>query len=257
MNQIDISITILTALLTSGILMLFIENQHVADLVHQQYLAKMKPFIHKLSNYFNYVNLANPLWLKTDSTNKATVNRFTTKIDTFRSYAYEITRCGQDYPVDYFSAQEMENICEEINNVWYEWEQHKTLLPKNLKNEYDVAQNGAMAYLQEVFPKKDYSDLGIIEQIANVSSDFYNEVYAPIKHLPKRFENWKKMDKDLKYTVIANIVLVSIALVFILLFRNINCDCIITICTVFGLLLLIAALFLMIKIESFSRKMFL
>ena len=60
MCTMDISATILSALLTCGILMIFVENQHISGDIYQYYIGVMKPFMHRLSNYFKYLSCVKP-----------------------------------------------------------------------------------------------------------------------------------------------------------------------------------------------------
>lgn len=49
-NQISNIITILTALLTGGFLMLFIENQQITTYVIERLHQRMNPFFHSFTN---------------------------------------------------------------------------------------------------------------------------------------------------------------------------------------------------------------
>lgn len=55
-NQISNIITILTALLTGGFLMLFIENQQITTYVIERLHQRMNPFFHSFTNYVKFVS---------------------------------------------------------------------------------------------------------------------------------------------------------------------------------------------------------
>lgn len=57
-EQISIIVPIIVALLTGGFIILFLENQHVGDNVIERYHFVMKPFMHRLSNYFKFLSSA-------------------------------------------------------------------------------------------------------------------------------------------------------------------------------------------------------
>lgn len=55
-EQITNIITILTALLTGGFLMLFIENQQITTYVVERLHQRMNPFFHSFTNYVKFVS---------------------------------------------------------------------------------------------------------------------------------------------------------------------------------------------------------
>lgn len=54
-TQLDIAISILSALLTGGFILFFVENQHIEREVINEFRSIMDPFYHKLSNYLMFV----------------------------------------------------------------------------------------------------------------------------------------------------------------------------------------------------------
>lgn len=129
-EQVSIIITIIVALLTGGFIILFLENQHVGANVIERYHFVMQPFMHRLSNYFKFLSSAKAHFSINKGTKKDDaeyVFLFNDLMDRLGRFAYPCIMSGQDYPVSKFSAKQLQEICEDINNVWYYWDRKKTI----------------------------------------------------------------------------------------------------------------------------------
>lgn len=75
-NQISNIITILTALLTGGFLMLFIENQQITTYVIERLHQRMNPFFHSFTNYVKFVSSFEScyIWRKCTSSDSSGLN---------------------------------------------------------------------------------------------------------------------------------------------------------------------------------------
>lgn len=124
-EQVSIIASIITALLTGGFIILFLDNQHVGATVIERYHFVMQPFMHRLSNYFKFLSSATTYFSITKGTKKDEaeyVFKFNDLMDKLGHYAYPCIMSGQDYPTSKFTAKQLENICNDINNVWYYWD---------------------------------------------------------------------------------------------------------------------------------------
>lgn len=124
-EQVSIIIPIIVALLTGGFIILFLENQHVGASVIERYHFIMQPFMHRLSNYFKFLSSAKVYFSIKKGTKKDEaeyVFAFKDLMDKLSHLAHPCIMSGQDYPTSKFTAKQLENICEEINNVWYYWD---------------------------------------------------------------------------------------------------------------------------------------
>lgn len=121
-EQVSIIVSVITALLTGGVIILFLENQHVGENVIDRYQFIMKPFMHRLSNYFKFLSSAKTFFsIKRGVKNDEAVYalRLNSLMDDLGHYAYPCIMSGQDYPTSQFSAKQLDNICNGINNVWH------------------------------------------------------------------------------------------------------------------------------------------
>ena len=261
-EQISIIVPIIVALLTGGFIILFLENQHVGANVIERYHFVMKPFMHRLSNYFKFLSSAKVYFSINRGTKKEDaeyVFAFKNLMDKLSHLAHPCIMSGQDYPVSKFSAQQLQKICEDINNVWYYWDDKRNYMINYCSyDSYKANLFGKLdrEYLNEVFPHK-YDEIDFsLALISDVSGTFYTNVYKPIKYVPFEYEQWCKNEDDFKKLTFATIGLCMVTLVVILLLRYITPLCIMNILTFLNILLLASCLYKFSKLESLSRKLF-
>ena len=253
-SSVSLVITILSALLTSAVLMVFIENQHIAANINARYQMIMTPFLHKLSNYFKYtsdvrctINIINE---------KSGITDFVKSLKTFDQYSYKTIMSGRDFPIGYFSAIQIDEICNEINRVWHIHNKYQIenpiLYTLNRLVNYELTNS----YLKEVFPDKKCEESSL-EQLAEVSGDFYYKIYSPIKDYAHQYERWQLLDRRFKRFSYGNIVVCVAFLIVTLFFGDCLCGYFIKSFAAISLLLLVITIRRMMRIEKFSNNMFL
>ena len=90
-EQVSIIVSIITALLTGGFIILFLDNQHVGATVIERYHFVMQPFMHRLTNYFKFLSSAKTYFSITKGTKKDEaeyVFKFHDLMDKLGHYAY-------------------------------------------------------------------------------------------------------------------------------------------------------------------------
>lgn len=261
-EQVSIIIPIIVALLTGGFIILFLENQHVGANVIERYHFVMQPFMHRLSNYFKFLSSAKAYFSINRGTKKDDaeyVFLFNDLMDRLGHFAYPCIMSGQDYPVSEFSAKQLMEICEEINNVWYYWDRKR-----NYMNDYctydsykaELFGKYGREYLNEVFPHK-YDEINFsLSLISDVSGTFYANVYEPIKNVPFEFEKWCEKEDEFKKLTFVTIGLCMVTLVVILLLRYIIPMCVMNFLTLLNIVLLASCLYKFSKLESLARRVF-
>lgn len=113
MGETSHAISFLSAILTGGFLMLFIESQKLSSGVIDRIQGIMKPFYYKLSNYMRVAYYFHRS-MKID--NRDNDNRITTlkhDLDNFSKLCLEY-----DIPTASYNETQLENLCNGINNVW-------------------------------------------------------------------------------------------------------------------------------------------
>lgn len=261
-EQVSIIIPIIVALLTGGFIILFLENQHVGASVIERYHFIMQPFMHRLSNYFKFLSSAKVYFSIKKGTKKDEaeyVFAFKDLMDKLSHLAHPCIMSGQDYPVSKFSAIQLDGICDDINNVWYYWDDKR-----NYMQDYCTYNTGkadlhgkiAREYLSEVFPHK-YDNMDFsISLLSDVSREFYAKVYEPIQNIPFEYEKWNKEELNFKRWTIFTISFCLFTLVIILLLRYFTPLCVMNILTLLNIALLASCLYKFSKLESLSRKLF-
>lgn len=256
-EQIEIIVPILVAILTGGFLMLFIENQHVTSSVNEKFDFIMKPFYHKLSNYFLFISSFRTYLRKKDDKSK-NANDLYALVDKLGHMAFPCVMDGRDYPVTFFTARKLKNLCLEINKIWRLWSEKQYYLKDHLYYETvkaDQFSEEGKKCLHEVSGKYDGKSW-TMTLLMNVSSDFFNDIWKPISHVPSYFEYWNKQTKEFSILTIASISVAIITLLLILLLRYIIPIWMITLFSVASIVLLTVAIYKMVKLNKLSSKLF-
>lgn len=180
-------------------------------------------------------------------------------MDKLSHLAHLCIMSGQDYPISHFSASQIDSICNDINNVWYYWDDKQNYMRDYCTYNTGKAElHGKMAreYLSEVFPRK-YDNIDFsISLLSDVSGEFYTKVYEPIQNIPFEYEKWNKEELNFKRWTIFTISFCLFTLVIILLLRYFTPLCIMNILTLLNIALLASCLYKFSKLESLSRKLF-
>lgn len=253
MDGVSLVVTILSALLASAVLMIFIENQHIAANVVSRYQMIMLPFMHKLSNYFKYVyNVRHTIRI----TNKNDcVTDYVNLLKKFDKYSFDTTMSGKDYSIGCFSSVQIGTICDDISKVRYLYKKYQiertgSYMLDKLPN-YEITNS----YLCEIFPKLRY-DESSLQQLADVSGKFYDELYQPIQNYPPRYELWQKKDRQFKWLTFGNIIINAAFLIITLFFGDCICNYVTKSFAVISLILLVFTVWKMVRMEKFSTQMF-
>ncbi len=256
-EQYSLGVTILTAILTGGFLMLFIENRHIGDNVVNRYHFIMTPFMHRISNYFKFISSAKTYYIIKRGNKEEYVHVFKLLLDEMGKYAHPCIMSGQDYPCSKFSAQELETLCEKINQIWYCWDDKHNYMQGNYVYETDKAEQFAALgheYLKEVFSKEFDDRKFSMSLISEVSGKFYNEIWQPIQHVPFQYEEWQIVEQRFKTMSLLSICVSLVTLAIILLLRYLIAMWIPTLLIIICMAFLGCSLYEMIKLDDFSRR---
>ena len=254
MEQLSLLTSILTSVLTGGILVLFIENQHLTSYVWTKYESIMTPFIHKLTCVIKYISLCNSAIEEPDTPNPS-LTAYKKRLDYFRSYNFITIMGGRDFPIDYFAARNLDEICEKVNDIWYFGDRYPADLEGFFVNETVYGDN-AKKLLLEIFEKKTFFQEHLtIRLLNNVTGQFYSEIYQPIKNIPLYFDVWKKRSTYFKCLSISSIIICINTFILLLVWPNIP-SCWIILLTIFSLIIFSFDLFYLLHLDVFSRKMF-
>lgn len=172
-DQITNIITILTALLTGGFLMLFIENQQITTYVIERLHQRMNPFFHSFTNYVKFVSSFESCfsWKKCTTSNMKSMKQC---IEDISKYGGKAIISGQDFSIYSFSATELDSICEKINGIWYYEDKNISDFNDNVSFDENHAKNFgeySLEYLRGISPKYNHERL-TKSLLPKVSGDF-------------------------------------------------------------------------------------
>ena len=131
-EQFNIIVSILAALLTGGFLMIFIESQQVAGNVAERFHFAMTPFFHSFSNYVKFISSFRACFTFRVAENSDYIKKLKDNIEKVGRLGGQSIVSGQDFPADYFTAEELDSICNTINNIWYYIDRYQNSIYKQL-----------------------------------------------------------------------------------------------------------------------------
>ena len=175
-------VTILSAVITGGFVLVFIEIGNRKNRENDQYRLIMEPFMRKLCAYFRYVN-----WIKSQIIYPTNPNEnekeFKRLVEMIARHGGELITGGGDYALNHFTANELHFIGYGINNIWYYYDRMR---PCNFQWDEDFSSDQKL--IDKELAKLDKSYLkepNDLHQLSSVSGDFFTDVYQPIEYEPE------------------------------------------------------------------------
>ena len=175
-------ISILSAVITGGFVLIFVEISNRKNRENDKYRQLMTPFMRKLSAYFKYIN-----WVQLHITNPKPDTDIEKKFKKhlryeIGNYGSQLLVAGGRYEVESFNAQMLEDIGEKINNVWYMYDRY----PLNrLRVDEDVDTNSELINKELAVLNRSYLSIPeSVSKIAKISGEFYTDEYQPIQYEP-------------------------------------------------------------------------
>lgn len=254
-DQITNIITILTALLTGGFLMLFIENQQITTYVIERLHQRMNPFFHSFTNYVKFVSSFESCfsWKKCTTSNMKSMKQC---IEDISKYGGKAVISGQDFSIYSFSATELDSICEKINGIWYYEDTNISDFNDNVSFDENHAKNFgeySLEYLRGISPKYNHERL-TKSLLPKVSGDFYADIYQPIQNVLYEYEYWMKKEKYFKNLAFVTISGNILFMLVILMFHQYLPICIAYLLCIICSGLLIYELYELMRIEKLAKE---
>jgi hypothetical protein len=185
-GYVGCSITIMTTVLIGGCIILLIENQHIEGEIAARYHAVMRPFYAMLTNVVKFISKCFHSIDTVDSDSREFIFNLEKSCKGIRKYAYQIITSGKTIP--YLDIDELESLCNEINNVWYVFDRNYALYSRFLNfNTFQI--NGIRKALIDYDLKYSHRDI-TIDILPEVAGNFYVEKWQPIDSLPYYYENF-------------------------------------------------------------------
>lgn len=259
-EQISIIVSILTALLTGGFLMLFIENQHLGSKVTENYHAIMNPFMRRFSGYVRFIESIKTWYVVKKTADKDSYARdFKKLLDKLGNEGSKSIMSGRDIPISHYTPEEFTAICDSINHVWYYWDDKHNYMTGDFTFDSEQANRFGTfirQYLNEAMPNL-YADQKLsVPLIAEVSGKMYCDLYQPLEDYPYQYRAWQKKEKSFNRLTVA-IILVNLGiLALILLCRYFLPIWIFTLLAIASMSLLGYAIIKLVKLIDLSKRLF-
>lgn len=243
-------VTMLSAILTGGILMLFVESQKLSASVIDRFQGIMKPFYHKLSNYMKFVSSFRSAIIIDVVKGDERIKCLKEDIDDFSRLCV-----AYDLPTGYYSGKELENLCNRINNVWYVISHKKGYTKEFISLDLhclSIVEERARKYLSEIDRKYENETLDL-DTFAQVSGDFYSDLYAPVERITYEYEHWQKKEKQYKILSFSSLVVTLVSMLLIIMIPCL-CQWFIIVLTLISSCLLIWEIIALIKLDRPANK---
>lgn len=212
-NQISDVITILSTLLTGGIIIILIETLHLSNVIADRFYNKIKPFEGCLISYINFVkSMESCISYQKDESGYT---------DTLKGLIHKIATIDNNKPIYHsFTAKTLDDLCENtINGVWYYLsEKSQYILPYIcFHNNYIYRSEDIKEQLYNISPKYRKNEPSL-ETLMSVSGEFYIKKYRPINNAFFEYEYCQKIMKKANIINAIYITAIVICLLIELLF---------------------------------------
>lgn len=254
MAEISNIISILTALLTGGFLIIFIETQKVAVSITDRYHFIMQPFFRCFNSYVKFISYFKSCFIF-ETNDSYNINRLKKDVDEIAGLGGLSIIVGQEYSADYFTAKDLNSTCKTINDIWYLFDKNKEYFNEHISFDFQYAENISQetkVYLETISPK--YKGMNLEKDtLAKVSGEFFAEIYQPIKHILPQYESWLKKEKQFKALIWATIVFTMMTMMLILVLSSYIPIWVYKVLCVICCGSLLFGLYKLIKIEDLSK----
>lgn len=183
----QIALAILTSIITGGFVLVLVEIGNRKNRENDWHEQIVRPFMHRLSAYFRFVS-----WSRSHIVYPKPLNDyerfFKNLVEKIGGYGGQAITSGGDYGIGYFTASQLDDIANDINNIWY-W--HDKMNPCRLTWDTRMEGDFIRKELREVNPIY-VGQPENVDWVAKVSGEFYTDIYQPIEYETYRHEAFMK-----------------------------------------------------------------
>ena len=249
MGQIEIAVSILSALLTGGFILFFIESQHIEQVVNDKFRSIMNPYYSKLSafmvaTYFIELRFKHPA--KNTPSEKL--------IKEISKTGGLVHVSGRDIP--YMDSKKLTVLNEKINNIWYYYDKghYKSI-------SFDTSENHVFQK-EEVFERinkisTQYSKYKFDKYLLpNIAGLFYIDIWQEVSYVTANYEYWQRRSKGNRNKILFSIILVMLILIVAMLFSHRITSNLLVLATVASCLFFVYNLFSLSNLLKLSNEIF-
>lgn len=248
MSSIQVAVDILTALLTGGFLLFFIEVMHIESDVNQQFKAIMNPFYHKLSKLMVFISYMNSsLSIKTPCERWTKLMK---DIDYIRRTGVVPCSSGRDVP--YMDSEKLSTLCEIINDVWHQ-------LESSTFRSQIVVDGGLLEHakegLLEVYPEYAAQAMSV-DVLHRATGNFYIDYWQPVESCTSNYEHWGQKSKLTRIFIIGALGVTIISLTIVMLWAECISPVVPCLLALASIILFVLSIVMMFKLMSLKHNLF-
>ena len=211
------ALSILTAVITGGFILVFIELGSRKNRLIDSYYQIMPPFLKRLSAYCRFVTWSKSqlIYSKGEDTYEENFKKLVNQIS---HYGHMLIMSGGDFPIHQFTAKELNDIALDINNIWYwhdkmhpckiQWEQSDLGVNEQINNELNKINPSYLSLKHDAY------------MVAKVSGDFYVDIYQYVENDTYKYEALRGL-LHLQTIIVSAGVIMVLMLLSLMLFFNI------------------------------------
>ena len=203
-----ILLSILTSIVTGGLVLVLVEIGNRRNRENDKYERIMEPFMRELSSYLRFISWCHGSIRYPNDLN-GYESKFKSLVSILEGYGSRSIMSGDDYGVDYFSANELDKLESDINNIWY---YHDKMHPCRIYYVEDSCNSECLEHELKLLKTNCRADSLSVDKIVKISEDHYCFVYKPIAAAPIIHEAYIRLFRiqSVVVTICAGFVLVSL-----------------------------------------------
>ena len=247
-SSVQIAVDILTALLTGGFLLFFIETMHIESDVKQRFKAIMYPFYQKLSKLTVFVGYLRSAMRFPDIDRAQELKN---DMDYVSKAGIVPRSSGRDIP--FMKSNDLDNLCNNINDIWYN-------LDKSSELRHNIVIEGgfvniAKDALCEIYPEYKDKEVGA-DVLQDTAGDFYVQYWQPVEHCTPNYEFWEKKAKLSRILIYVALGVSLLSLLVTMIWAECICSVIPCLLAVLSSLFFAICIGMMAYLISLSNKLF-
>lgn len=247
-SSVQIAVDILSALLTGGFLLFFIETMHIESDVKQRYKAIMNPFYHKLSKLTVFVGYLRSSMRFPDLECAQILKK---DMEYISKAGMVPSSSGRDIP--FMKSEQLEKLCNTINNIWYNLDRSSEFR-NNIVIETGFV-NIAKNALCEVFPEYKDKEMSI-DVLQDATGNFYEKYWQPVEHCTPNYEFWEGKAILSRILIFVALGLSLLSLLVTMLWAECICPVIPCTLAITSSLIFVVCIGTMAYLISLSNKLF-
>lgn len=250
MSQIEIAVSILSALLTGGFILFFIESQHIEQAVNDRFRSIMNPYYSKLSAFMILTYFIEPRFEY--SIKNTPSEKLIKKISKIGGLVHVSGRNSS-----YMDSKKLTDLNDKINNIWYYYDKGHY----NNSISFDTSENHVFRK-KEIFERVDeistlYSKFEFDKHmLPNIAGDFYIDIWQKVENVTANYEYWQTECSSNKNKILISIILVMLTLVCAMMLRQYIDSYLFAIATIVCCVFFVYNLLSLIKLLKLSNEIF-